>query len=31
VTHRFALDDINAAFDAARRGEGLKICIKPNS
>jgi L-iditol 2-dehydrogenase len=31
VTHRFALDDINAAFDAAKRGEGLKICIKPNS
>jgi L-iditol 2-dehydrogenase len=31
VTHRFALEDINAAFDAAKRGEGLKICIKPNS
>ncbi|HWJ75154.1 MAG TPA: zinc-dependent alcohol dehydrogenase family protein [Kaistia sp.] len=30
VTHRFALDDVNEAFAAARRGEGLKICIKPN-
>lgn len=31
VTHRFGLDDIQAAFDAAHRGEGLKICIKPNA
>jgi threonine dehydrogenase-like Zn-dependent dehydrogenase len=30
VTHRFALEDIGKAFEAARRGEGLKICIKPN-
>lgn len=30
VTHRFALDDIGEAFAAAHRGEGLKLCIKPN-
>lgn len=30
VTHRYALDDIQEAFAAARRGDGLKICIKPN-
>jgi L-iditol 2-dehydrogenase len=30
VTHRFELDAVNDALTAARRGEGLKICIKPN-
>lgn len=30
VTHRFPLENIAEAFDAAHRGEGLKICIKPN-
>lgn len=30
VTHRFPLERIEEAFDAAHRGEGLKICIKPN-
>jgi 2-desacetyl-2-hydroxyethyl bacteriochlorophyllide A dehydrogenase len=30
VTHRFGLDDIQEAFAAAHRGDGLKICIKPN-
>ena len=30
VTHRFGLDQVNDALAAARRGEGLKICIKPN-
>lgn len=30
VTHRFALGDIADAFAAAHRGDGLKICIKPN-
>ncbi|SKA27000.1 zinc-dependent alcohol dehydrogenase family protein [Consotaella salsifontis] len=30
ITHRFGLDQIQEAFDAARQGAGLKICIKPN-
>jgi hypothetical protein len=30
VTHRFSLDEIHEAIATPRRGEGLKICIKPN-
>lgn len=29
VTHRFALDDINAAFDAARSGEPIRAIVIP--
>ena len=30
VTHRFPLEEIGEAFAVAHRGDGLKICIKPN-
>jgi len=30
VTHRYPVENILEAFDVAHRGEGLKICIKPN-
>ena len=29
ITHRFALDEIDAAFATANSGEGLKVLIKP--
>lgn len=29
ITHRFALDEIGAAFETANRGEGLKVLVKP--
>jgi len=30
VTHRFSLDDIHAAFDAAEKHEGLKVVVTPS-
>lgn len=30
VTHRFPLEQIDEALNAARRGDGLKVCLKPN-
>ena len=29
ITHRFPLDEIHAAFDAAEKHEGLKVLVKP--
>jgi len=29
ITHQFALEEINLAFETADRGEGLKVLIKP--
>jgi len=29
ITHRFPLDEIHAAFDAAENHEGLKVVVKP--
>jgi L-iditol 2-dehydrogenase len=29
ITHRFPLDEIQAAFDAAEKHEGLKVLVKP--
>jgi len=29
ITHRFPLDEIHAAFDAAEKHEGLKVVVKP--
>jgi len=29
ISHRFGLDDIGAAFDAARSGAGLKVVVYP--
>lgn len=31
ITHRFSIDEAQTAFDMARRGEGMKILIKPSS
>ncbi len=30
ISHRFGLDDIGAAFDAARSGAGLKVIVYPD-
>jgi Zn-dependent alcohol dehydrogenase len=30
ITHTFKLTEIDEAFEAARQGIGLKVCIKPN-
>ena len=29
ITHRFALGDVHAAFDAVRRRRGLKAAVLP--